>query len=184
MTLTRKMLEELGIEKDNIETIIKGHSDSLEALKEERDKLQDSALKLPTVEAELSKLQNAENSYKEKYEAVEKDYEDYKAKIEAKETHDNKAAAYRKVLTDSGIDPNRIDTVLKVSNIDALEFGEDGNLKDVEKLTEAAKSEWSDFIVQTKKNKAGVQTPPANNGKEDELMQKFRQAVGLDTDNA
>ena len=58
-----------------------------------------------------------------------------------------KEAAYREILKAAGVSEKRIDSVIRVSDIDGIELGEDGKVKDAEKLTNSVKSEWADFIV-------------------------------------
>ena len=53
MALTRKALSTMGIEDDKIDQIISMHTETVNALKEERDKYKDGAEKLETVKKEL-----------------------------------------------------------------------------------------------------------------------------------
>ena len=57
--------------------------------------------------------------------------------------------------------------MLKVSDIDSVEIGEDGKIKDADKLQENIKSEWADFIVSQGTKGAETATPPTNNGAKD-----------------
>ena len=75
-----------------------------------------------------------------------------------------KSEAYEKLLKDAGVSEKRIATVLKVSDLSAIEIDKDGNLKDADKLTENIKAEWSDFIQTQEQQGADVPNPPSNNG--------------------
>ena len=54
MALTRKFLTALGVDADKIDEIITAHTDTVEALKEERDKYKADAELLPNVQEELA----------------------------------------------------------------------------------------------------------------------------------
>ena len=179
MALTRKFLSALGIEEDKVDEIIKAHTDTVDALKEQRDALKADADKLPVVQKELDELKataekSGDDTYKVKYEALKEDYEAYKKKQEEKETHGKKSGAFRKLLKDVGISDKRIDSVLKVSDVDAIEFDDEGNVKGVDELKQSIGDEWADFIVTTEKKGATTATPPAGSGKsyksKDEIM--------------
>ena len=108
------------------------------------------------------KVTSAEK-WKTKYDALKDDFEAFKKDITAKETKATRENAYKELLKEAGISEKRINTVLKVSDIDALEM-EDGKFKDAEKIVEGIKSEWADFITTQEKHGADTSTPPTNNG--------------------
>lgn len=179
MAFTRKFLTALGIEADKVDEIIAAHTEVTDALKAERDKFKKDAEELPQTKAELEKLQEAakkadKDAYKVKYEAIKEEFEEYKKGIEEKETTAKKTSAYRQLLKDAGISEKRIPAVLKVSDIDSLQLDENGKPKDAEKLTEAIKTEWADFIQTTRTEGAKVATPPANGGKATMTKEQIR----------
>lgn len=179
MAFTRKFLTALGIEADKVDEIIAAHTEVTDALKAERDKYKTDAEELPQTKAELEKLQEAakkadKDAYKVKYEAIKEEFDEYKKGIEEKETTAKKTSAYRQLLKDAGISEKRIPAVLKVSDIDSLQLDENGKPKDAEKLTEAIKAEWSDFIQTTRTEGAKVATPPANGGKTTMTKEQIR----------
>lgn len=51
---------------------------------------------------------------------------------------------------------------MKVSNIDSIELDAKGEIKGADKLTEAVKTEWADFIVSEEQRGANTSTPPGN----------------------
>jgi hypothetical protein len=165
MSLTRKMLKAMGIEDEKIDQIIEAHTETVDALKEQRDQYKADADKLGDVQKKLDaaneQLENAgKDSWKVKYDALKEDYEKYKADQTAKETHGAKEKAYREILKAAGIPDKRIGAVLRVSDIDGLELDGDGKAKDVDKLTESIKTEWADFIPTTTTQGAQTATPP------------------------
>lgn len=171
MALTRKMLKAMGIEDEKIEQIIEAHTETVEALKEERDGYKVQAEKVPAIQRELDGYkENAEknegkNPYKVKYDALKEEFESFKKDITAKETKAAKTEAYRELLKKSGIIEKHIDKVLKVSDLDSIELDKDGKIKDVDKLRESIKNEWDDFIPKDMGTQgANTTTPPANTG--------------------
>lgn len=170
MALSRKFLSAMGIEDDKVDQIIEAHTDTVNGLKDEIEKYKADAEKLPEVQKELKKLQddadaNGRDPYKVKYEAMKEEFESYKKDVETKETKAKKDAAYKALLKEAGVSEKRIDAVLKVSDIDSLEFDEEGKVVNQKDLIKTIKSEWSDFIVKEGEKGADVSTPPAGGGK-------------------
>lgn len=166
MALTRKFLQALGIEAEKIDEIIDAHSDTVNALKEERDKYKADAEKLPDVQKELDDFKNnsKEDSYKVKYEKVKQDFDDFKAEVETDKTNAKKSSLYRKLLTDAGVSEKTLDKILAVTKLDDLEL-EGDNIKDADKVTDSIKEEWADFIVKERQSGSPVETPPKGTGK-------------------
>lgn len=178
-SLSRKFLSGLGIEEDKVELIVEKHAEVVNEIKTERDEYKEKAEQLPAVEKELAELKKAtengkENSYKVKYEAIKEDFENYKKEIETKATRSKKEEAYKKLLEDAGVSEKRIAAVLKVSDVDSLEFEEDGKVKDEAKIVKGIKEEWSDFISTTSTKGASTATPPTGTGKATMTKEEIR----------
>lgn len=165
--LTRKFLTALGIEDENVQDqIISAHTEATDALKEQRDGYKADAEKLPEVQKELDTLkEQSGDKIKAQYDKLKKDFDDYKEEQHQKEVTAKKKSAYKGLLKDAGISANRIDAVLKVSDVDGIEFDEEGKIKDSDKLVENIKKEWAEFIVKSTEKGAQVGNPPANGGK-------------------
>lgn len=168
MALTRKMLKAMGIEEEKIEQIIEAHTETVEALKEQAEEYKDSASKIEQLQSELDeangKLEQAtKDSWKVKYDAIKEEFEDFKADIKSKEVKQAKATAYKKLLTEAGIPDKRIDAILRVTDIDSLDFAK-GAFKDEDGIKESIKEEWSDFIVTKKTEGVDTPDPPENTG--------------------
>ena len=164
MALTRKFLRALGIEDDKVEEIIGAHLETVNPLKDERDNLKEQADKAAELQKQVDALTKQGSSTEDlakKYEDEHKAFEAYKADVEAGKAEAAKKSAYRKLLEASGIDPKRIDAVMRVSDVSAIEIGEDGNIVDADKLTEQIKTDWSDFVISTGTVGQRVDTPPA-----------------------
>ena len=168
MALTRKFLTAMGIEAEKVDQIIEAHTEVTDALKTERDQYKEGAEKLEAVQKELDDLKAAaekdgRDPYKVKYEALKEEFDAYKKDIADKETSAKKEAALRAVLKEIGVAEKRIDAVVKVTDIEAIQLDGEGKIKDGDKLKESLKTEWSDFITTTKTEGANTATPPANN---------------------
>lgn len=170
MALTRKFLAAMGIEADKIDEIITAHTETVDALKEERDTYKADAEKLPGVQKDLDdanrKLAEAEEAdkkdkWKVKHDALKEEYDEYKAGIESEKTKQKKSDAYRELLKEAGISEKRLAAVLRVTDLDKIELGEDGKFKDADKLKESIKEEWPEFIM--KQQEQGANTEHLNN---------------------
>lgn len=173
MALTRKFLQAMGIDADKIDEIITAHTETVNALKEERDSYKADAEKLPDVQKNLDKAnakvadlesEEGKDKWKVKYDALKEEYADYKAGVDKEKTTQRKTDVYRKLLQETGVSEKRIDAVLKVTDLSAIEFDEDGKLKDKDKLVDDIKEEWADFIVTKSEQGAKTETPPSGNG--------------------
>lgn len=168
MALTRKLLEGMGIEDKAIESIIEAHSETVNGLKADRDKYKEQAAKVPDLQKQLEDAKAASGSgdeWEEKYNAEHQAFEDFKAQVATEKADAEKAQAYRGMLMAAGIDPKRIDAIMRVTDLTDVEM-EDGKLKDADKLQESAKQEWADFVIKTKVDPANPANPPKNDGGE------------------
>ena len=167
MAFTRKMLKAMGIEDEKIDQIIDAHSETVDALKADRDAYKEDASKLAAVQKELDELKaKGDDGYKAKYEAEKAAHDALKADIAAKETKKAKTDAYRELLKGANIDEKRIATILRAEapTIDKIELDADGKIKNAEQYTESIKSDWADFIVTQSAKGTNTATPPANGG--------------------
>ena len=159
----------MGIEDEKIDEIINMHTETVDGLKADVAKYKADAETLPEVQRQLEKAQNdleagKKDSWKVKYEAIKEEFEGYKSEQAKKETRAAKEKAYRELLKQAGVSDKRLDAVLRVSDVDRVELDEKGAVKDVDKLTESIKSEWSDFIQTTTTHGAQTAAPPVNSG--------------------
>lgn len=170
----REILSGAGVDaehmSDALTEILDAHTASIDAVKEERDRFKEDADKLTKVQKELDLIKeeaeknDGKNPYKVKYEALKEEYDAFKKDVNAKENKSKKSDAYKNLLKEAGVSEKRLDAVLRVSDVDKLEFDEEGNLKDKDELIRSIKEEWSDFIQTEQKKGVDTPTPPANNG--------------------
>ena len=128
--------------------------------------------KLTEIDTLKEQQQTAEDNattaekWKTKYEAMKSDFEQYKADQSAKETLEAKQTAYRALLKECGVSEKRLETVLKVSDMDKLKLDKDGKFEGYDDLKKNVAEEWADFIETKGEQGAETPTPPANNGSE------------------
>lgn len=164
MSITRKILKGMSLSEEQIDTIIEAHTETVDALKDERDKYKADADKLSAVQKELDDLKSTGGDYEQKYTQLKKDFDDYKSEQSAIAEKAAKETAYKEMLKKAGISEKRIASVMRVTNLADVKLDKDGKLKDYEKLVDNVKAEWSDFIETTQTKGADTKTPPDNNG--------------------
>lgn len=152
----RKAAKESGVElpKELEDALVQEHLSARDAYAKAQV---DSALEANKPEAP-PKVKDSEE-----YKTLKKQFDDYKAEQEGKETKAAKEKAYRALLQEAGVSEKRLESVLKVSDVDSVELDEKGAIKGADKLTESIKSEWADFITTTETRGASTSNPPANN---------------------
>lgn len=164
MALTRKMLKAMGIEDEKIDQIIEEHTESTDALKQQRDEWKAKAEAKPTTSTEpKQKDPEPMDGYKAKYDAEKKAFEDYKANIAAEKAEADKRAKYRELIVKAGVDSKRVDSVLKVSDLSEIKV-KDGSIEGADDLVNSIKEDWADFIPTTQKVGANAPNPPKNDG--------------------
>ena len=173
MALTRKALKAMGLTEEQVDSIVEMHTETLDGLKSEAEQYKADALKLPEVQRELDKLkQGGGEDYKAKYEAEKAAHDKTKSDHAAKETAAQKKALYRALLKEAGVQEKRIESVLRLTDLNAVEL-EGDKLKDGKALTESIKKEWADFIEESHTEGAHVDNPPDGKGGEEKDMGKM-----------
>lgn len=129
----------------------------------EKKRYNDKLTEIDSLKAEKHDAEDKATSaekWETKYNALKEEFTSYKNDVSAKETKATRSNAYKELLKQAGVSEKRLDSVLKVSDIDSLEMGEDGKFKDADKLIESIKTEWADFITTTETRGAKTATPP------------------------
>lgn len=162
MALSRSMLKGMGLTDEQISAIIDAHSETVEALKKERDQNKEAAEKYADTKRELDEIKSNTDSWKEKYESEHTEFNKYKKDIADKERSENIKAAYRKLLVDQKVGEKHIDLIMRATDFKDFNLGEDGKLADEQKIIESIKNEWSDFIGTVSTKGMNVDNPPIN----------------------
>ena len=164
MALTRSMLKGMGLTEEQVSAIIDAHTETVDGLKDSLKAAKADADKLKDVQKELDDLKSTNgDDYKAKYEKEHSDFDEYKKTVANEKATAEKRSLYRELLRECGVDAKRIDSVMKVADIDAAKV-KDGKIENAEDLTKSIKSEWADFIATDSTRGANVQTPPQGKG--------------------
>lgn len=164
MALTRKFLSALGIDADKIDEIITAHSETVEALKTERDGFKADAEKLAEVQKELDALK-ADDGYKERFEKEHRAFEDFKTEVTARETKAAKENAVKSYFEGKNISGKNLEIAMRGcgAEIAAIEL-EDGKIKDTATLDALVNGTFSGLVQTTQVQGTNTSTPPANAG--------------------
>ncbi len=102
----------------------------------------------------------------QEYKDLKKEFEDYKKSVTAKETKAAKEAAARAYYESKGITGKALGVAMRGSGpeIEALELGEDGKIKDTKALDALVAGDFSGLVGQTHTQGASTSTPPAGSG--------------------
>ena len=160
MALSRSMLKGMGLTDEQIGAIIDAHSETVEALKKERDQNKEAAEKYDTTKKELDEIQSNNDSWKEKYETERKAFDEYRKGVADKERTANIKDAYRKLLIAQNVSEKHIDSILRVTDFKDFNLEEDGKLSDESKLVESIKNDWAGFIGTVSTKGMSVDKPP------------------------
>lgn len=161
MALTRKMLKAMGIEDEKIDQIIDAHTETVDGLKGYKA----DAEKLADVEKELEALKaKGDGGYKQKYEDLKTEFENFKGEIETAKKLEAKKTAYREIVKDAGLSEKGIEKALKYTDWDKIELDADGKVKDSKELLKELKEEWAEYVIKEGSEGAKTETPPANQG--------------------
>ena len=165
MALTRRALKAMGIEEEKVDEIIAMHTETVDGLKADIAKYKADAEKLPTVQKELDALKAAgDGGLQERFDALQREYDEFKGQVTAKETKAAKEKAVRAYYESKGITGKSLDIAIRGSGaeIDALEL-EDGKIKDAKALDELISGTFAGLVSTTETRGANTSNPPANN---------------------
>lgn len=181
MALTKAQVKEILSEAgadgekiaDAVQKILDGHVATIEALKEERDSLKKE------IEANKADLEEYEKLKKNNgdIEALRKEYDDFKANVEAEKIKAKKETAYREILKDVGIPERHFPKILKYSDVNGIEFDEEGNVKGADEIRKNIEAEWSDHIEKKMVESVKTPNPPSNGGTKTTMTREQIRAI-------
>lgn len=164
MAITRRFLSALGIEGDKIDEIITAHLETVNELKEARDRYKEDADKLPDVQKQLDAAQASVKDggeYEAKYNTLKAEYDQYKQTVETEKANAAKGMQYRGLLRECGIPEKLLDSVMRIVDLDKVTVDKDGKIDNVEDVKKAIKTDLADFIPADNNQGAKVPAPPA-----------------------
>ena len=173
MAVTRKLLKAMGIEDDKIEQIIEAHTETVDGLKAQINSLKpEEKPEAKGSEGEAAKDSGAVNA---EIEALKQQIAEMKQAAKDKEVREAKTAAYRELLTESGItNEKRIAAILKVTDFDSVKLSKDGTITNKDDLTTGIKNDYEAFIETVATKGADTANPPkGEETKKNEPNQRF-----------
>ena len=169
MSLTRNYLKALGLNEEQVNSIVEGHMETLSAYKDELKAAKEKADRLDKVERELNELKAANSGkedFKPKYETTYAELEKLKSEIAAKETRAAKEAAVSAYYESKNIAGKNLSIAMRgsKSEIDGIELDENGKIKDTSALDSLISGDYAGLVAKTKTVGAETATPPQNTG--------------------
>ena len=101
--------------------------------------------------------------YKEKYEKLSKEFNDYKDEVEQSNLKTRKTEAYKELLKEAGVADKFMSKIIKLTSLDDIEMDDDG-IKGADEIIDSIKSDYDIFIAKEGEEGAGTEEPPANTG--------------------
>lgn len=165
MALTRNFLRSMGLTDEQVNAIIENHTDTVEGLKKERDGYKAEAEKVEGLTKQLdeanSKLANAGDAAK-----VQKDFDDYKAGIEAEKTTAKKRGAMLDLLKNKvGIARESArKLIVEAMDLSSYELANDNQFKDEDAIVTDLKGKHAEWIGEVKTEGVASLKPPSGGG--------------------
>lgn len=154
----RKILGEAHT--DEIENaLIALHLGVVDPLKDDLEKAQAEAGKLESVQKELNALKTG-TDWKAEHDKLKKQFDDYKAEIDGKETLGKIKAAYRKLLDERKINPDDANLIMAGTSFDGMKLKEDGTLDGAEDIGKTIDSRYKRYIPNIENRGPKVDNPP------------------------
>lgn len=163
MALTRKSLKAMGLTDEQVDSIIEAHTETVNALKDERDSYREKADQLDDVQRELDEAKKTAKNAPD-YAALKKEYDEYKKSVEAEKSLQAKKDAYAEIVKDAGLSEKGVAKALKYADWATIDLTADGKIKDASKHIKGLKEEWADYVVTESEEGASTDTPPNNAG--------------------
>ena len=147
---------------DDIENrLIALHLGVVDPLKDQLQTYKADAEKLPAVQKELDDLKAGDGGYKEKYEAEAKAHKEYKQKVESEKETARTDADVLAMCKDAGIArESSLRLIVKDFDRSKIERDKDGKITNRDKLLEAIKTDYADFVGTPGNHGTPPTTPP------------------------
>lgn len=164
MALTRNFLKAMGLNDEQINSVIEAHADTVDALKKERDDWKGKAATVETLTRErdeaVEKLSKAGDVQK-----VQKEFDDYKAGVERDKTNAKKSAALTAAFEQAGVKREAFrKAMLRGWDMDKVELDDNGAIKDMDGLKATVEKDYADFIATSEDKPLPSNNPPSGGG--------------------
>lgn len=165
MALTRSMLKSMNLTEEQINAIIEEHTAAKDSLKSQIKNLEEKYVDYDDLKKDYEKLSAdvKENNWKEKYDTINQEFDEYKKEVKKNHQNDIKKELYKDLLIENGVSEKQISSILEVTKFDEIELDENEKLADVEALNDNIHSKWDGFIVKNSFSGVNAENPPENN---------------------
>lgn len=167
MALTRNYLKSMGLTDEQVNAIIENHTDTVEALKKERDGYKATAETASSITKERDRLQaDLDKAKKDESDAakLKADFDAFKQQVEVEKANAEKKALIKKALETANANPAAIDLMLNTVDLSKVETDGD-KLKDSEAVLAPIKVAYAGLFGTVKQEGTGKVDPPAGDGK-------------------
>lgn len=166
MALTRKLLKEMGLTDEQVDTIIEAHTDTVDGLKADISRYKADAEKLPGIQKQLDELKAAgDDGYKEKYEKEHSAFETYKADVTAKEAKAAKEKAVRAYFEGKNITGANLELAMRGCGEEMAAIELDGDkIKDTKSLDALVAGTYKGLVSTSRTKGTDTSNPPGNTG--------------------
>lgn len=163
MALTRAMLKGMGLTDEQVAAVIEGHSETVEGLKDKLKEHDGDAQKIKELEDKLKALEGGKD-WQAEYDKLKKEFDDYKADIDGRETLSKVKTAYKTLLDEEKIDPTIHELILRGTDFSGKKLNADGGLEDADKLREEIRKDYAAHVVKTETRGANAGNQASGQG--------------------
>ena len=160
MALTRKSLKAMGLDDEKIDSVIEMHTETIESLKSENEKLRGDATRAADLQKQLDEANEKLSKTDPNAAArIQKELDDYKAAVAAEKATAAKRTAYRKIIEDNGITGVLADMIADRVDYGKVEMDGDA-IKGADAIGAEIAKTYAAYIPTMSTRGQKTQTPP------------------------
>ena len=156
MSLSRTDLKLIGLNDDQISSVIAAHSETVSALKQKYSELEtkynsakESADRLPTVQKELDELKKSD--FKSMYESEQRAHNALKETVSREKARTAKEKAARAYYEGKNIRGSNLAIALRGTDLDQLQLDDSGNLADTKALDALVEGDFKPLVTSARR---------------------------------
>lgn len=160
MALTRAFLKGMNLTDEQVGAIIEAHTETVDALKAQRDSYEADAKKLPTVQKELDDLKAAgDGGFEKKYNDEKAAHDALKQQIADQQSKAAKESAVKAYYEGKNIKGDNLKIAMRGTDLSAVEVA-DGKIKDTKALDDLVAGDFKALVSTTSTGGADSHNPP------------------------
>ena len=148
MALTRKFLEALGLNENQVQAVVEEHAATTAAIKADWETKYNTAKaaadKLPGVQQELDDLKK--DDYKTKFETERTAFGQYKTQVEGEKARAAKAEAVKAYYTSKRITGGNLAIAMRGTDLESIVLDESGKIKDSKVLDDLVSGDFKTLV--------------------------------------